>query len=325
MWIAADNDLEKYVSQDLEEMKENPSWIEVFAMVDYASASDTLYRVESDLVPLETFNEIDSGDPEALSSFLKEYRGNDLSFLVIWNHGDWWRGESHVKTKGVAYDLTNSDFLSVKEIKNVLKNSPVTILGFDACLMGTFEILWELKDCAKYIVTSSREIPAEGWNYTALKKASDLSSLLYGIVQKYHESYGESVSLSVWDTSKLDDIMYWLNRISQYMREKDLSPWDFVVERRTVENVPTELIELGSFAEALYSSSDDNLKDYGERLHDAIVSARIYGTPKDYTDLLLYLPENMKNPEYWDDFSALSDFITDSFWDDLISYWRDRD
>ncbi|AIY87775.1 Clostripain-related protein [Thermotoga sp. Cell2] len=325
MWIAADNDLEKYVSQDLEEMKENPSWIEVFAMVDYASASDTLYRVESDLVPLETFNEIDSGDPEALSSFLKEYRGNDLSFLVIWNHGDWWRGEAQVKTKGVAYDVKNSDFLSVKEIKNVLKNSPVTILGFDACLMGTFEILWEFKDCAEYIVTSSKEIPEEGWDYTALRGVTDLPSLLSRVVQKYYEGYGEDFSLSVWDTSRLDEIMYWLNRVSQYMMEKEISPWSFTVERRKAEGVFTELIELGSFAEALYGSSDDTLRYYGEKLHGAIVSARIYGTPEGYRDLLIYLPENMKNPEYWDDFFALSDFITDSFWDDLISYWRDRD
>ncbi|WP_101512957.1 clostripain-related cysteine peptidase [Thermotoga sp. SG1] len=324
--MAADNDLEHYVAQDLEEMRENPSWIEVFVMVDYETNSDTLYRVESETVPLETFDEIDSGDPQTLSSFLNEYRRDDLSFLVIWNHGDWWRGEAQTTTKGVAYDETNEDFLSVKEIKSVLKDSPVTVLGFDACLMGTFEILWELKECARYIVTSSKEIPAEGWDYTALKESTGLFSLLSRIVQKYHESYGESVSLSVWDTLKLDDVMYWLNRVSQYMMKKQISPWNFTVERRKIGGFSTELIELGRFARALSmsSSSDNTLRYYGEKLYDAIVSARIYGTPKDNTDLLLYLPENMKNSEYWDDFFALSDFTKDSFWDDLLLYWRDK-
>ncbi|MCD6550838.1 MAG: peptidase C11 [Thermotoga sp.] len=322
--MAADNNLEDYIGQDLEEMKENPSWIDVFAMVDFASSPDTLYRVEGDLIPLKTFNEINSGDPGALSSFLNKYQGSDLSFLVIWNHGDWWRGEAQARTKGVAYDETNRAFLSVGEIKSVLRNSPVTVLGFDACLMGTFEILWVLKDCADYIVVSSKEVPAAGWNYTALRGVKDLSLLLYRIVQKYHEMYGEDFSLSVWDTSKLEEVMYWLNSISQYMMDNEVSPWSFSVERRTAGSSSTELIEFGSFATALRESSDGTLRDYGEKLYDAVVSARVFGTPEDYTDLLVYLPENVKNPEYWDDFSALSDFTRDSSWDDFILYWRDK-
>ncbi|KUK23449.1 MAG: Peptidase C11 clostripain [Thermotoga petrophila] len=87
VWIAGDNDLEQFISQDLKEMTGNLSWIDVFALVDYRSSSsfssDTLYRVEEDLIPLETFDEVNSGDPIILSSFLNGYRGEDLSFLVI--------------------------------------------------------------------------------------------------------------------------------------------------------------------------------------------------------------------------------------------------
>jgi hypothetical protein len=32
----------------------------------------------------------------------------------------------------------------------------------------------------------------------------------------------------------------------------------------------------------------------------------------------------VKNPEYWDDFVALSDFTSESSWDDLIEHWRDK-
>ncbi|AIY85972.1 MULTISPECIES: clostripain-related cysteine peptidase [unclassified Thermotoga] len=34
VWIAGDNDLEQFISQDLKEMMGNPSWIDVFALVD---------------------------------------------------------------------------------------------------------------------------------------------------------------------------------------------------------------------------------------------------------------------------------------------------
>ena len=110
-------------------MTGNLSWIDVFALVDYRSSSsfssDTLYRVEEDLIPLETFDEINSGDPVVLSSFLNAYRGEDLSLLVIWNHGDWWRGESQKQVKGVAYDFTDLDFFTISEIKSVLRVLPL--------------------------------------------------------------------------------------------------------------------------------------------------------------------------------------------------------
>lgn len=205
-----------------------------------------------------------------------------------------------------------------------MRDSPVTALGFDACLMGTFEILWELKDCARYIVVSSKEIPGNGWDYSVLRYSKDLSSLLSNTVKRYGEIYGEGYSLSVWDTSKLAEIMLRLNEVAHYMIENNLSPWEFEVERRIAGGSATELVELGSFAKSLQNSSDGVLREYGESLYSAIVSARVYGTPEGYTDLTIYLPQNVKNPEYWDDFMTLSDFTSESSWDDLIEYWRER-
>lgn len=323
VWIAGDNDLEQFIFQDLKEMIGNPSWINVFALVDYRSSSDTLYRVEEGLIPLETFDEINSGDPVVLSSFLNAYRGEDLSLLVIWNHGDWWRGESQNRLK-VWLTISRIWIFHHKRDKERFEGSPVTVLGFDACLMGTFEILWELKDCARYVVVSSKEAPGNGWDYSVLRYSKDLSSLLSNIVKRYGEIYGTEYSLSVWDTSKLDEIMLWLDRVAQYMIENNLSPWEFEVERRTAGGSTTELVELGSFAKSLQNSSDVVLREYGEGLYSAIVSARVYGTPDNYTDLTIYLPQKVKNPEYWDDFVALSDFTSESSWDDLIEHWRDK-
>ncbi|PLV59235.1 clostripain-related cysteine peptidase [Thermotoga sp. KOL6] len=325
IWIAADNNLESHVEKDLGEAEGNLSWINVFAMVDYASSTDTLYRIEDIVVPLKTFNEINSGDPEALKQFLLEY-SLPYTFLVIWNHGFWWRGESVSKTssKGIAYDETDGDFLTINEIKDVLKSHPVTVLGFDACIMGTFEILWELKNVAKYIIASSEEIPVDGWDYAPLRYSSSVRDLMRKLVEAYKETYGTNVSLSVWDTSKLEDVMYWLNKIADYMIENDISPWSFEFKRRSIGGKEIELVELDSFAESFVNSTDSTLSSYGTNLYNAIFSARVYGTPEDSFDLLIYFPLDSSNFDYWEDFSALSDFIRDSAWDDLLEHWRGR-
>jgi len=327
VWFAADNDLEGYVEGDLKEMSYPAPWLDVVVAIDYHKKEDVLMRiVENERIVLEKFEQINSGDPEQLRNFLEEYRRSN-TVLVIWNHGDWWRGESlqRVSTKGVAYDSDGDpnyfyfkDFLTINEIKGVLKDNPVTVLAFDACIMGTFEILWELKDCAKYIVASSKEIPGTGYDYSFLRVSSSVSNLLRKMVEYYGKRYGSDYSLSVWDTSKLKPIMDTLNEIANY-KEK-LSLYAYNVERRKSNGKDTEMVELGSLAWALMNSGDEGLKTLGEKLLNSIKSARVYGTPSDYTDLLIYLPrlQNSQDWSFWNDFKALEDFCDDSSWDELL-------
>lgn len=329
VWFAADNDLEGYVEGDLKEMSYPAPWLDVVVAIDYHKKEDVLMRiVENERIVLEKFEQINSGDPEQLRNFLEEYRRSN-TVLVIWNHGDWWRGESlqRVSTKGVAYDSDGDpnyfyfkDFLTINEIKGVLKDNPVTVLAFDACIMGTFEILWELKDCAKYIVASSKEIPGTGYDYSFLRVSSSVSNLLRKMVEYYGKRYGSDYSLSVWDTSKLKPIMDTLNEIAKCMIEKKLSLYAYNVERRKSNGEDTEMVELGSLARALMNSGDEGLKTLGERLLNSIKSARVYGTPSDYTDLLIYLPrlQNSQDWSFWNDFKALEDFCDDSSWDELL-------
>ena len=146
--------------------------------------------------------------------------------LVIWNHGSGW--------EKVAEDGEN--YLTVPEIRASLEqyreetgHSKLTMIGFDACLMGMFEIAYELKEQSEMIHGSEAYEPLEGWTYNHLlyKLDNELSNskLAEHVVNDYVESYRNgsvytsySVTAAVVDTSKLDNLWNALNNFSFEMR-----------------------------------------------------------------------------------------------------------
>ena len=133
------------------------------------------------------------GDGDTLRDFLiwatNEYPAQKR-ILVIWNHGSGW--------EKVAED--KESYLTVPEIRNSIQqyrdqtgDSKLTMIGFDACLMGMFEIAYELKDQAEMIHGSEAYEPLEGWTYNhllyKLKKNLTNTELANHVVNEYVESY----------------------------------------------------------------------------------------------------------------------------------------
>lgn len=80
--------------------------------------------------------------------------------------------------KGILYDDAQKDFLDNAEMKTVLTetakllpNKRFDIVGFDACLMNTIEVAFQLKDVAKVIVGSEETEPGAGWPYDSVLEA----------------------------------------------------------------------------------------------------------------------------------------------------------
>lgn len=91
--------------------------------------------------------------------------------FIFWNHGN--------GAAGVSYDDTNSDYLNGIEQKNIIAYFKATIgrkvdlVGYDACLMGSFDVLYQLKDVAELGVASQQLEPATGWQYSFLASLAD--------------------------------------------------------------------------------------------------------------------------------------------------------
>ena len=117
----------------------------------------------------------------SISYVKKRFPANNYG-LIIWGHGTGWRGgltesenmlaDGQSDTKGFAFDSTSKTFMTLYQLgcglKAGLDGIKFDFLGFDTCFGGEVEVLYELKDYAKYCVCSEGLISSSGWNYEAL-------------------------------------------------------------------------------------------------------------------------------------------------------------
>lgn len=82
-----------------------------------------------------------------------------------WDHGGGWTGMG-------ADETNDEDGLGIDEIAQGLDEgmaaagvSTLDLLGFDACLMATYEVASTLAPYADYMVASEELEPGHGWNY----------------------------------------------------------------------------------------------------------------------------------------------------------------
>lgn len=76
--------------------------------------------------------------------------------------------------RDIAFDNGTGHSLDTVELGEALKQiqqeleQPVDLLGMNACLMATVEIVYEVKDSADVYVASEELMPAESWPYTEI-------------------------------------------------------------------------------------------------------------------------------------------------------------
>ena len=228
VYMAGDNTLDQEVPDDLNEMKEVGSNenLEIVTLTDQLMENDShAYHVikhgleETLLSEINSTwgNEIDMGDGDTLRDFMvwatTEYPAQK-KILVIWNHGSGWKKVAEDRGSHLTVpEIRNS----IEEYREITGDPPLTLIGFDACLMGMFEIAYELKDQAEMIQGSEAYEPLAGWTYSNLLYKLDgqmtNSDLAYHVVNDYIESYsngtvhtGYSVTAAVVDTGKLEDV-----------------------------------------------------------------------------------------------------------------------
>ena len=167
--------------------------------------------------------ELNMGSGTLLENFLKwglaqaSANGSDYVYLDIWDHGAGWGGQAY-GGNAVAWDDTDShDALSIDEIRTAITNAhaagtsngkTVTILGFDACYMGTVENIFSFKDQVKIVIGSEEVEPGNGWDYENWLPTGDISpaDLASKVITSYGTYYanqgGSNVTLAAYDVSK---------------------------------------------------------------------------------------------------------------------------
>lgn len=249
VYMAADNDLESYALQNLKMMEyAKPEDINILVLLDRAEGYDETdgnwtdtrlfevckdstkgryivsKRLDSPMLGLasQENTELDMANPYVLQSFVefcKENYETDMYALIIWGHGTGWRYaaenyKAKAENRAVAIDDKTGSYMRVSELGQAVRGQGLHVIGFDACFGGTFENVYELKDCAEYTVACPGVTPSGGWNYTGLlEKLTGRELMPIEIAQEMAAS--SSVKTTIFINEKLESLM---NSFENYSR-----------------------------------------------------------------------------------------------------------
>jgi hypothetical protein len=197
IYMAADNTLEADALLNLEQLAQvgSTSQVKFVVQIDrglvYTHASlgniswtrggaKRLLVNNGSFTLLQELGPTDSGDETVFSDFIHWGVTNypaQHTMLILWDHGGSWAG-------GFGVDDTSNDYLSIGKLKSGLASglagtgvSKFDLLGFDACLMSSLEVLDELGGFANYYVGSEEEEPGAGWDYTGFVDIASTPSI----------------------------------------------------------------------------------------------------------------------------------------------------
>lgn len=194
VYMDGDNNLEDYVTHDLNELEVAGSTADVNVLVladridGYADddgdwTGSRYYRMETDTddtvvsSPVaEDLGEVDMGDPAVLAAFL-DWAGThypaDHTALVLWDHGSGWDFTAAAPPPGIAEDDTSGGgALSIAEGELAAGLSPwveahdrLDLIGFDACNMAGWEVAHALAPYARTMTAAETTVGWEGYRY----------------------------------------------------------------------------------------------------------------------------------------------------------------
>ncbi|MDR0964893.1 MAG: hypothetical protein LBM75_00010 [Myxococcales bacterium] len=172
-------------------------------------------------------SEADMGDWNVLKKFgvwaIENYPAQRYG-LVLWNHGAGWKKDGGLPRplfKGFSNDdhgnydgieLSNGDYGKALQAMVNAAGRKLDLVGFDACLMGMYEVATTTSNYADYLVASEETVPAEGWAYDVfLRKLSsnpDMGPIPLGkeIVDSYANDSTYNDTLSLTDLTSMGEL-----------------------------------------------------------------------------------------------------------------------
>jgi|GEM_PF-879940 len=214
------------------------------------SATDDYFRSErlddggAGAGHIANLGEKDMGDPAVLSLFISYCKTNFPAShyaLILWDHGSGARapggGVPTSSIKEVNQDDTSSDGLFLDEVQQAIAGNfdsthKLSVLYFDACMMGMVEVAYEFRNLVEYMVGSMQLAwSGEGLlgkyhyfftNLTGTKdesviSPSDMSVLFVNAYKYFIDNYSlnnQGATMSVTDLSKISSLAANVNSLA---------------------------------------------------------------------------------------------------------------
>ncbi len=299
--------------------------------------------------------ELNMGNPATVTAFIDYCQVNysaDHYAFIFRNHGGGWRdklikkggdfkftprylGSSKEKipkepiNKAVCWDETSiNDCLYMSEVGLAVAGKGITLIGFDACLMGMVEVAYQLLGETDYVVASEETEPVGGWAYQyflydlIMQSDNSPANLGKAIVDSYidHTPYS-GITLSVIDMANMANLVTAIDNFATNLINASADETCKARYDTQCFYVP-HYIDLYNFAENLPAITGSS------ELRTAIDNAISYHRHKDFPDshgLSIYYPVTaLVDSEYASYNGTVIAFPGASTWDELLTdYYAD--
>lgn len=335
----ADTNLEPFMMTDLEELGQvgTQEGLNVVALVDRSDeytdvpvlglpnwdGAKLIEIGEGEATELDDLGDINTGDPQLLADFIatgiEQYPAEHYA-LIISDHGASWPGVG-------ADGSFDNDTLSLAEIDSAITDGldgsgvdKLDLLGFDACLMATYEVASALAPVADRLVASQELEPGHGWDYTALNEIADdgtatVDEFGSAIIDGFKSQAGvegtdAGITLSLVDLSQMDAITAALNEFTEVLvdRAEGIGP---TVGRTLASTLgfgqspdpdqDTWMTDLAIFTSEIGVNllfASDAADDLTRAINDAVLDRVDGQATQGATGLSIYFPPTV---EYFDD------------------------
>ena len=238
----------------------------------YVTRDFNTFTIHSDLVA--DLGERNMGTPSELVNFVNWGIDNypaDRYFLVCWDHGDGWYKDAGGPFKAFSYD--ESSYAEIGVANGELREAAsavashlgrkVDLWGFDACLMGMFEVGYELKSSVEGFVASEETISVNGWRYDlflaelAANPAMPALDLGESVARNFVS--GIEATLSVVDLTTYDDLASAVDVFAGELIAADEQGFANAISQRI------------SLSQSYYYDDFHDLYDFADQLQGAIV------------------------------------------------------
>jgi len=222
-YFAADNDLWADALRSIEEMKagfkEGGARLIVFADITGEAPCIMEIGVNS-ATTVKIYPECNSADATQMRKILEDITAlypADSYGLILWSHGSSWLPASS-ELRAFGYD--SGVQINIPELAAALPVKFDYIL-FDACLMGSVEVAYELRHKTNFIVAPSTPTLYTGFPYEdILPELLSFNPNLRKVAGKYFDYYQEimtgifqSATISVIDTREMEKLAAATRRI----------------------------------------------------------------------------------------------------------------
>lgn len=326
----ADNDLEPFMMTDLDELAavEQGNGMAVTAYVDRAAgySEDPVMGLDNwegakvvdiaggGATVVEELGAANTGDPAQLTEFIVDgiaRHPNDNYALVISDHGAAWPGI------GGDESTEGNDFLELAELTDSIAAGleqagveKLDFLGFDACLMASYEVATAMAPLADRMVASQELEPGHGWDYASFSVLNDGSSaeelgnaVIEGYVaQAEAEGTQNEITLSMIDLTKMSALDQAVAELSESMAES-ASDVASAVGRGRANNLgfgrspdpaeDSQMTDLGLLATGISNAApelEDQASAVAFALDDAVLTSIDSATTSGATGLSIYFP-----------------------------------